>query len=109
MGEIPVVPNLYRRIWDDITANARQLDQSLFGPDSDPGTNLCKTPMCIAGHTVNLAGQAGYDLIGEFGFAIAAKLIHEASCPGVPAPRYDSYPNDWALAYIEEQAKKNDV
>ena len=101
---VPVVKSLYSQIYRDIQSELRSVDQSTFGPDSDPGENLCKTPMCIAGHTVNLAGSDGYALAAKVGFATAAALIHRASCPDAPMPRYDSYPNAWAMAYIEERA-----
>jgi len=99
----PKVENLYSRIAADIASESRKLDQSTFGPE-EPPSNLCKTPMCIAGHTVNMAGEAGYKLAHVFGFDGAARLIHIASRPEVSCPRYDSYPNEWALAYIQERA-----
>ncbi len=94
---IPVLPNLYSRILADIEESKRKLNQATFGPD-------CDTPMCIAGHTVNLAGAEGYKLKDLFGFSTAARLIHFASRPDVAPPRYDSYANEWALAYIEARA-----
>ena len=103
-ASVPKVDKLYSRILDDIEHKKRKLDQSTFGPNCNPETNLCKTPMCIAGHTVNLAGDAGYALKDRFSFEIAAHLIHRASCPDFPEPRYDSYPNEWALSYIREIA-----
>jgi hypothetical protein len=111
---VPVVSNLYSQIWAGIKGSIRKIEQSTFGPDCDPAENLCKTPMCIAGHTVNLAGAEGYKLAEQIGFASAALLIHRASCPDVAAPRYDNYPNEWAVAYIEtraeeEQASNNEV
>jgi hypothetical protein len=62
--------------------------------------------MCIAGHTVNLAGKKGYELAKTFGFSGAATLIHGVSRPDVSAPRYDAYPSEWALAYIRERAEE---
>jgi hypothetical protein len=54
---------------------------------------------------VNLAGAAGYALKEHVGgFAEAAALIHAKSRPDARRPRYDRYPNEWALAYIEERA-----
>jgi hypothetical protein len=102
--KIPTIPNLYSLMLAAIKDEQRVLDQSTFGPESDPGTNLCDSPMCIAGHTVNLAGAEGYKLKNVFGFAGAARLIHNASRPDVGAPRYDVYPSEWALAYISERA-----
>src|SRR5438876_407577 len=53
---IPVLIKPYSRMLRDIEAGERIHDQSTFGPDCDPSTNLCKTPMCTAGHLVNQAG-----------------------------------------------------
>ena len=104
---VPNVPSLYGRIWADIQAQLRLLDQSTFGPDEGPGGNVCGTPMCVAGHTVNLAGENGYALAKDLGFAGAALLIHRASCPlDVSPPRYDNCPNDWTAAYIELMAEQ---
>ncbi len=102
----PKVERLYSRMAAEIKAEQRRLDQATFGPSFDPGENLCKTPMCIAGHTVHLAGPEGYKLAARLGFAGAATLIHRASRPDAGLPRYDGYPNEWALAYIEARAKE---
>ena len=102
---VPKVDKLYSSILDGIQSEQRKLDQSTFGPE-EPPANICKTPMCIAGHTVNVAGVAGYALKSRYGFAVAAALIHSKSRPGVPCPRYDSYPAEWALAYIETRAEE---
>ena len=102
--QLPKVKGLYSRMMADIRSQKRLLNQTTFGPDEGPGDNLCGTPMCIAGHTVNLAGDAGYRLSRRLGFASAAALIHHTSRPDIEAPRYDSYPNEWALAYIETHA-----
>jgi hypothetical protein len=102
---IPKVDLLYSRMLADINKSARLLDQKTFGPDRGPSEdNLCKTPMCVAGHTVHLAGEAGYALCSRLDFAAAASLIHAVSRPDVSQPRYDSYPSEWALAYIEARA-----
>jgi hypothetical protein len=103
----PKVENLYSRIAADIASESRKLDQSTFGPEAPP-KNLCNTPMCIAGHTVNIAGEAGYKLAHVFGFDGAARMIHMASRPDVSCPRYDSYPNECALAYIQERAEEEE-
>jgi hypothetical protein len=102
--EIPIVEKLYSTMLIQIQSKNRLLEQSTFGPASDPETNLCNTPMCIAGHTINIAGADAYKLQERLGFSATAFLIHAVSRPDVPAPRYDSYPNEWALAYIEERA-----
>ena len=67
--------------------------------------NVCNR-QCVAGHTVNLAGRAGYDLCKRVGFAAAAALIHAVSRPDVAAPRYDLYPSEWALAYIQSAGSR---
>jgi hypothetical protein len=103
-ADVPKVKHLYSKMLTDINNSKRYLDQHTFGPDSAP-TNICNTPMCLAGHTINLAGAKGYKLKDRFSFEIAARLIHRASCPDFPEPRYDSYPNEWALSYITEMAK----
>ncbi|HWE51368.1 MAG TPA: hypothetical protein VG273_16370 [Bryobacteraceae bacterium] len=102
---VPAVQGLYSQIAADIADAKRRLDQSTFGPYREEPT-ICDSPMCIAGHTVNRAGAAGYALLRKLdhNFAAAAALIHAKSCPDVPRPRYDSYPNEWALAYIQERA-----
>jgi hypothetical protein len=102
--EVPKVERLYSSILAQINAGQRLLDQKTFGPDDGPGKNLCGTPMCIAGHTVQCAGPVGYELKERYGFSIAAALIHRASRPDAPLPRYDVYPNEWALAFIEARA-----
>jgi hypothetical protein len=105
-ARVPAVDRLYTQILKGISEERRVLDQSTFGPDSESEASVCNTPMCIAGHTVNVAGSAGYELLesmrGDFG--ATAALIHAKSRPEAPRPRYDSYPNDWALAFIEERA-----
>jgi len=105
---VPKVANLYSVMLEEINSEKRKLDQSTFGPESGPVAvaSLCDSPMCIAGHTINLAGAEGWKLKREVGWSMAALLIHRASRPDVGAPRYDSYPNEWALAYIEARAKE---
>jgi len=65
--------------------------------------------MCNSGHTVNFAGEEGYKLADRLGFPLAAALIHNASRPDVSRPRYDSYPDEWAMAYIAARAKEETV
>ena len=97
---------LYSRIAVDISNEKRILRQSTFGELDAPATEgtLCNTPMCVGGHTVNLAGAEGYALANAFGFETAAALIHRASRPDVACPRYDACPDEWMMAYIEERA-----
>ncbi len=102
------IANPYSQILSDIKAGKRKHDQKTFGPESIMPSegNLCRTPMCIAGHLVNLAGEEGWKLKERFGFTGAAFIIHSQSRPDVSAPRFDTYPNEWAMAYIEERAKE---
>ena len=88
-----------------INAGKLKHDQSTFGPDSDPKTNLCKTQMCTAGHLVNMGGAAGYALRDAYGFTTAAALIHQKAHPGWPCQDFGIIPQDWAIAYIEEMAE----
>ena len=100
---IPKVENLYSRMLDGLNTHIRTLNQDTYGPE-EPPLDICDTPMCIAGHTVHLAGEAGYALKDNLGFPLAARLIHDASRPDAVPPRYDTYPTPWALAYIEVRA-----
>ena len=102
---IPLIEKPYSRIWSGIQAQTIKHDQSTFGPDADPKTNLCKTQMCTAGHLVNMGGAQGYALKEKYDFATAAALIHYKSHPGWPSQEFGNIPQDWALAYIEEMAE----
>jgi hypothetical protein len=53
-----------------------------------------------------MAGDDGYKLLRACGnsFALAAALIHQASCPGVPAQNFGSISQELAMAYIEQRA-----
>jgi hypothetical protein len=108
LENVPFVEKLYTKILATVEKekeNGGMLDQSDFG-QSNQGLNVCGTPMCIGGTTVWLAGEAGYKLADEFGYATAAALIHRKSRPDTPTPRYDNYPNSWALAFIQARAKE---
>ena len=102
---IPLIEKPYSRIWAGIQAQTIKHDQSTFGPNADPKTNLCKTQMCTAGHLVNMGGALGYALKNEYDFPTAAALIHEKAHPGWPCQDFGSIPQEWALAYIEEMAE----
>jgi hypothetical protein len=95
---VPKIDKPYTTIFSDLNNGKRAHDQSSFG------TNVCGTPMCIAGHLVNLAGEDGWVLKNKVGFSEAAALIHAASHPDKPCPNFGSYPDEWALAFIEEMA-----
>ena len=103
-SSIPLVENPYTRILADIRAGQRLHDQSTFGPDCDPETNICGSAMCTGGHLVNLGGAAGYALKNKYGWATAAALIHEKAHPGWPCQDFGSIPQENALAYIEYMA-----
>ena len=102
---IPLVEMPYSRLLSGINAGKLKHDQSNFGPDADPKTNLCKTQMCTAGHLVNMGGNAGYKLLNAYGFIAAATLIHEKAHPGWPCQDFGNIPQEWAIAYIEEMAE----
>jgi len=103
-SSVPIVENPYTRILADIQAGQRLHDQSTFGPECDPATNLCGSAMCTGGHLVNLGGAAGYALKDKYGWATAAALIHEKAHPGWPCQDFGMIPQENALAYIEYMA-----
>ena len=102
---IPLVEKPYSRMLEQIKAGQRIHKQSTFGPDCDPKTNLCKTPMCTAGHLVNMGGELGYALCQKYDFFVAGALIHEKAHPGIPCQDFSGIPQEWAMAYIEEMAE----
>ncbi len=104
---IPVLEKPYTKLLKDIQAKQRIFKQSTYGEieDYDPKANVCGTPMCTAGHLVNMAGKPGYDLKNKYGWAIAATVIHKKAHPDLPAQNFGSIPQEWALAYIEEMAE----
>jgi hypothetical protein len=107
---VPVIEKPYSRMLADIRERRRVHQQSTFGPDDDPKTNLCNTAMCTAGHLVNMAGEAGYKLKNAVGgFAEAARLIHLKSRPDVPPQDFGSIPQAYALAYIEKRAEEEEA
>ncbi len=62
-----------------------------------------KTPMCTAGHLVNLAGTVGYALVKKYDLPAAARMIHIKNRPDVPPQNYGSIPQRLAIAYIRER------
>ena len=62
--------------------------------------------MCTAGHLINMAGAVGYKLAGEYGMPGAAAILMEKAHPGWPQQDHGPIPQDWALAFIEEMAKR---
>jgi hypothetical protein len=104
---IPVLEKPYTKLLKDLKDKKRIHNQATFGPDYDPGAeNVCGTPMCTAGHLVNMAGKIGYDLKAKYGWAQAAALIHFKTHPGEPIQNFSAIPQDWAMAYIEEMAER---
>jgi hypothetical protein len=102
---VPAIENLYSRLLDDITAHRRVHKQSTWGPENPtPELNICKTPMCTAGHLVSMAGESGWNLKRQFGWEGAARLIHDRAHPGWPPQNYGAIPDEWALAWIRTMA-----
>jgi hypothetical protein len=102
---IPLVEKPYSCMLEQIKAGQRIHKQSTFGPDCDPATNLCKTPMCTAGHLVNMGGEKGYALREKYDFFVAGALIHSKAHPDIPHQDFSGIPQEWAMAYIEEMAE----
>ena len=107
---VPKLEKPYTRLWQEIQTRKRIHNQSNWGPEKCPQeANVCGTAMCTAGHLVNMAGARGYELKQEFGWARAASIIHQKSCPDLPEQNYGSIPQEWALAYIEEMAEREKI
>jgi hypothetical protein len=104
MKDVPLVENPYSNLLSDINSKKRVHNQSEFGPSCDPGTNLCGTQMCTAGHLVNMAGKQGYDLQKKFGWEGAASRIHFKVHPTAPCQNFAKIPQAHAIAYIEMMA-----
>ena len=103
---IPKLEKPYSKLWEEIQAKKRLHNQSDWGPSTCPThDNICKTPMCTAGHLVNMAGSIGYELQQKYGWAGAASLIHAKSCPDLPEQNYGAIKQEWALAFIECNAE----
>lgn len=102
---VPILINPYTEILTRISVDLGCHDQRTFGPEVQE-MHVCGTPMCTAGHLVNLAGDAGWALKEKTSWEIAATLIHYASHPDYPCQNFDSIPQKYALAYIEEMAAR---
>ncbi len=104
---IPKLDKPYTHLLADIKAKNRIHDQSTFGEieEFSSEANVCGTPMCTAGHLVNMAGEIGYKLKAKYGWTTAAKLIHLKTHPDQPVQNFGSIPQSWALAYIKEMAR----
>ena len=106
LAQVPKLDKPYSRLLADIESKRRIHKQSTWGPECDPVDNVCGTPMCTAGHLVNMAGEIGYKLKDKFGWAGAARLIHQKSRPYAPPQNFGSIPQEFAMAYIRERAKE---
>ncbi len=108
MASVPLVNHPYSRMLAGIQDKKRIHKQStwgdLNGPEDD--TNICGSPMCTAGHLVQMGGAAGWALRLQYGWATAASLIHAKAHPDVPPQNFRAIPQDWALAYIETMAER---
>ena len=102
--DIPKLEKPYSKLWKDIQTKNRIHKQSTWGPEKCPKVNLCGTPMCTAGHLVNLCGDAGYKLKDATSWEIAAEIIHNKAHPDIPHQDFGNIPQDVALAYIEQMA-----
>lgn len=104
---IPVIDKPYTQLLADINDKKRIFKQSTFGDieDFDPEMNVCGSAMCTAGHLVNMAGKAGYDLKKAYGWETEASVIHYKAHPNIPPQNFGSIPQEWALGYIEYMAE----
>ena len=102
----PKIEKPYTTLLSDINNKKRNYRQSDWGDikDFDPNRNICNSPMCIAGHLVNIMGKWGYELLVEKcngSFYQAATIIHNELHPDFPAFIFTITDQDTGLAYIE--------
>jgi hypothetical protein len=104
---IPKLKKPYTTLLNDIKNKKRIHEQSTFGKikDFNPELNLCGSPMCTAGHLVNMCGKEGYELRKVFGWEGAASLIHFKAHPNYPCQNFGNISQELALAYIEKMAE----
>lgn len=69
--EVPVIPELDKRILDAVRSGGGKLDMSLW--------HTCETTHCRAGWAIVLAGDAGRALELHYGPAVAGRMIYLAS------------------------------
>ena len=100
---IPVLDKPYTHLLTDIKENKRIHRQSTWGPEDEPTDkkHICDTPMCTAGHLVNMAGKIGWELKNKYGWQDAAALIHIKAHPDFPKQDFGAIGDDRAMAYIE--------
>jgi hypothetical protein len=102
---IPILEKPYSRLWKDMQDKKRIHNQSKWGPDCDPEINICNTPMCTAGHLVNMAGSAAYKLKNATDWKYAASVIHRKAHPDLPAQNFGGIPQEFAEEYIKQMAE----
>jgi hypothetical protein len=105
-NRLPVLEKPYSKLLKDIQDKKRIHNQGTFGKiqDFDPEANVCGTPMCTAGHFVNMAGKVGYEAKEIFGWEKAASMISMKAHPDFPVQNFGSIPQKNALAFVEEMA-----
>jgi hypothetical protein len=69
--EIPVIPDIHKRLLEAVTAPQHKLSMSDW--------HTCETTHCRAGWVVHLAGKAGYELEKQTSALFAAQQIYKAS------------------------------
>jgi hypothetical protein len=103
---IPVLDKPYAHLFSDIKEKRRIHRQSTWGPDKPTDEkHICDTPMCTAGHLVNMAGKIGWDLKNKYGWRDAAALIHIKTHSNFPMQDFCGIGDDRAMAYIEAAAE----
>ena len=103
---IPILEKPYSHLLADIKEKKRIHRQSTWGPDKPTDEkHICDTPMCTAGHLVNMAGKIGWDLKDKYGFKDAATLIHLKTHPDFPIQNFGAIEDERAMAYIEAAAE----
>ena len=109
-ASIPKIDKFYTKLLEDINNKKRIHKQSTFGNvyDFNPEFNVCGSPMCTAGHWVNMAGTKGYELQRKYGWEGAANILHRKVYPDYPCQNFGSIPQSWAMAYIEMMAETAD-
>jgi len=105
--DIPVLEKPYAHLLADIKEKKRIHRQSTWGPEDKPTDekHVCETPMCTAGHLVNMAGKIGWDLKNKYGWRDAATFIHIKAHPDFPLQDFGGIGDDRAMAYIEAAAE----
>jgi ribosomal protein L13E len=105
---IPILEKPYTTLLTEINENKRNYKQSTFGDINtfEQAKNICNSPMCIAGHLVNMAGKVGYDLRKKYDWFNAATLIHFKAHPDQPVFNFNLTDNSIGMAYLEVMAER---